>query len=134
DGAWTGISPLTGGGSGPADLRILDAFELLQSSDLFFAVRLQANHNAPTAVADAYSLPTVGGTLSVPAATGVLANDSDPNSLPLSTILVAGVQHGTLTLNGNGSFDYHHDGSGAPLDTFEYKDTNGTLESNTAQV
>jgi hypothetical protein len=134
DGDWSGISPLTGGGGGSADLRILNVYGLLQSSDLFFAVRLQANHNAPTAVADSYSLPTVGGTLSVPAATGVLANDSDPNSLPLSAILVAGVQHGTLSLNGNGSFDYTNDGSAAPVDTFEYKDSNGTLQSNTAQV
>src|SRR5437660_6223693 len=131
---WTGISPVAAGGGGGADLRILNAFAFATPADLFFAVRLQANHSAPTAVADSYSLPTVGGTLNVPAATGVLANDSDPSSLPLSAILTAGVQHGTLALNSNGSFDYTNDGSLAPLDTFEYKANNGTLDSNTAQV
>src|SRR5438067_1630387 len=134
DSDWHDITPVADGGTGSPDLRILNVFALLQSNDLFFGIRLQSNHNAPTARDDVYNLPTVGGTLSVSAASGVLANDSDPNSLPLSAILVAGVQHGTLTLNGNGSFDYTHDGSSAPLDTFEYKDSNGTLQSNTAQV
>jgi hypothetical protein len=134
DSDWHGISPIADGGAGSPDLRILNAYALIQPSDIFFGIRLQANHNAPTARDDVYALPTVGGTLSVPAASGVLANDNDPNSLPLTTTLVADVQHGTLTLNGNGSFDYTHDGSSAQLDTFEYKDSNGTLESNTAQV
>jgi hypothetical protein len=131
---WTGIGPIATGGAGTPDLRILNAYAFTTGSDIFFAVRFQANHNAPTANDDSYTLDTVGGTLNVPAGTGVLANDTDPNSLPLSAILVAGVQHGTLSLNANGSFAYTNDGSAATLDTFEYKATNGTLESNTAQV
>ena len=135
DADWHGISPIADGGDGSPDLRIVNASALVQSSDIFFAIRLQANHNAPTAHDDVYALANVGGTLSVPAASGVQANDSDPNSLPLTTTLVTNVQHGTLTLNGNGSFDYTHDGSAAALDTFEYKDTNtNALESNVAQV
>src|SRR5437763_2265902 len=132
DADWSGISPVTGGGGGTADLRIMNGFAFIGASDLFFAVRLQANHNAPTAVGDSYTVAT-SGTLNV-ASPGVLANDSDPNSLPLTAVLVAAAQHGTLTLNANGSFDYTNDGSPAPLDTFEYKANNGTLNSNTAQV
>ncbi|MEK6374818.1 MAG: putative Ig domain-containing protein [Acidobacteriota bacterium] len=134
DGDWAGIPPVAGGGGGTADLRILNGYAFGTMTNLFFAVRLQANHNAPTAVDDAYSLETVGGTLNIDAGSGVLANDSDPNSLPLSAVLIAGVQHGTLTLNANGSFTYANDGSNAPIDTFEYKASNGTLLSNAAQV
>ena len=53
-------------------------------SDLFFGVRLQANHNAPTAVGDVYTLDTVGGTLAMceaayglamqPAGAGMIVN------------------------------------------------------------
>src|SRR5438045_8641433 len=39
-------------------------------------------------------------------APGVLANDSDADGDPLSTILVTEPSHGTLTLNGDGSFSY----------------------------
>src|SRR3954463_8294500 len=60
---------------------------------------------APTAAADSYSTPA-STTLTVPAATGVLANDSDPDGDPITAVLVTGPTHGTLTLNANGSFTY----------------------------
>src|SRR5689334_11010036 len=134
DGDWVGINPIASSGNGTPDLRIISGLAFGGSSDIFFGIRLQANKNAPTANPDNYSLPTAGGTLNVPAATGVLANDTDPNSLPLTAALIAGVQHGTLTLNPNGSFDYTNDGTSAPIDQFEYKANNGTLDSNTTQV
>ena len=42
----------------------------------------------------------------------MLANDTDadlPNDT-LTAVLVAGPAHGNLTLNGNGTFSYTHDG------------------------
>ncbi len=43
---------------------------------------------APVANPDAYAT-TAGTTLTVPAATGVLANDTDPNGLPLTAAVDA---------------------------------------------
>ena len=56
----------------------------------------------PVAVADAYSV-IGGGTLTVPAP-GVLGNDTDADSDPLTAQLVSTTTQGTLTLNPNGSF------------------------------
>ena len=61
-------------------------------------------NQAPVAVADAYS--TAQDTAKVVAAPGVLGNDSDANSDPLTAVLVANVGHGTLALNANGGFTY----------------------------
>ena len=55
---------------------------------------------------DDYSV-TEDGTLTVPAATGVLANDENIESL-IAT-LVDDVSHGTLTFNADGSFTYTPD-------------------------
>jgi uncharacterized repeat protein (TIGR01451 family) len=61
-------------------------------------------NDAPQAADDAYGTDE-DTPLSV-AAPGVLGNDSDPNSDPLSLTLVDDVDHGTLILNGDGSFTY----------------------------
>jgi hypothetical protein len=68
----------------------------------------------PTAVDDAYSV-AAGGVLdtTLNALPGVLANDTDPESDPLTAILVNDVQNGTLTLNPDGSFIYTPDGASA---------------------
>lgn len=87
----------------------------------------------PVAGADSYTIVR-GGTLVVIAATGVLANDSDPQAKPLTTILVASTTHGTLTLSPDGSFTYGNDSSSATSDSFTYKATNGTAETNVATV
>ena len=58
----------------------------------------------PVAVNDAYDV-RVGETLAV-GAPGVLGNDTDADGDPLTASLVAAPSFGTLTLNGDGSFDY----------------------------
>src|SRR5438067_1084763 len=65
---------------------------------------------------------------------GVLANDTDPTGKPLTAGLISGPEHGTLTLNPNGSFIYTNDGSAAPSDSFRYKANNGTTDSNPCHV
>ena len=79
------------------------------------------NANAPVAVDDSYQAPNAGP-LSVPTP-GVLANDTDPNSDPLTVNLpvIAAPHHGTLTLDANGSFLYTNSGDGAPRDSFVYE-------------
>ncbi|MGK7297210.1 MAG: putative Ig domain-containing protein, partial [Candidatus Wenzhouxiangella sp. M2_3B_020] len=62
----------------------------------------------PVAVDDDGYRVERGDTLVVPA-DGVLANDTDPNDDLLSAQPVTGPQRGTLTLEGNGSFEYTPD-------------------------
>jgi VCBS repeat-containing protein len=72
--------------------------------------------------------------LVVAAALGVLLNDSDPNSDPLTAVVVAQPQHGTLVLNADGSFTYTPDEDFHGTDGFSYTATDGTLDSDVAAV
>jgi hypothetical protein len=85
---------------------------------------------SPVAVADSYSV-SPGSQLSV-SAPGVLGNDSDAD--PISAVLVTDVQHGSLTLNANGSFTYTPDAGFTGQDRFEYAADDGTLDSNDGVV
>lgn len=85
----------------------------------------------PVAVDDAYSMDE--DTVLTQAAPGVLANDTDAESDPLTAILVTGPAHGTLTLNANGSFTYTPDPDWFGDDTFTYKANDGA-DSNVATV
>ena len=62
------------------------------------------NFQPPVAVNHSYATAQ-NTTLSI-GTPGVLANDTDPNNLALTAVLVGGPVHGTLTLNSNGSFTY----------------------------
>ena len=130
---WDGNVPLANGSENAPSLRFIRVQGYAGPNDFFFNFQIHTNPASPTAVDDAYDLATLGGTLTV-STRGVLNNDSDPNSQPLSAILVSNPQHGTLTLNANGGFTYVHDGSGASQDQFRYKASNGSLDSNTATV
>ncbi len=86
----------------------------------------------PSASPDTYSM--VGdGSLVVDAVHGVLANDFDPNGMPLTAVLVSNPGHGSVTLNADGSFTYIVAGYSGP-DTFTYQATDGTLSSTPAVV
>ena len=65
---------------------------------------------------------------------GVLSNDTDPNNRTLTAALVAGPAHGTLSLNGDGSFTYTPATNFLGTDSFTYNDTDGLATSNTATV
>ncbi|MDH5642549.1 MAG: Ig-like domain-containing protein, partial [Nitrospira sp.] len=90
---------------------------------------------APVAVNDSYSLSEGGSVLS-PQSSGLLSNDSDPDSPPvsLSALLVSFPVHGTLSLNADGSFTYVHDGGESLTDTFTYQVSDGINLSNVATV
>ena len=83
-------------------------------------------------MADSYSTPQ-DTTLNV-SALGILANDTDDDSDPLTAILDTDVSHGSLTLNANGSFDYTPTGGYNGPDTFTYHANDGTDDSNMATV
>lgn len=64
----------------------------------------------------------------------VLANDSDPENSPLTTMIDSNSVHGSLSLNSDGSVNYRHDGSRTTSDSFSYHINDGQLDSNSATV
>ncbi len=67
-------------------------------------------------------------------APGVLGNDDDGGTSPMTAALVSNVTHGTLTFNSNGSFTYTPSAGFVGTDSFTYKDTTPTGTGNTATV
>ena len=59
----------------------------------------------------------------------VLANDSDADGNPLSTVLVSGPSGGSVTLAANGSFIYTPSKKFSGIDSFTYKVTDGMGDS-----
>jgi PKD repeat protein len=91
--------------------------------------------NAPPAAAnDAYQTP-VFQSLEVGAASGVLANDSDPEGAPLTAALVSGPSSGIVDLRPDGSFTYHP-GAAFPgtQDSFTYEVSDGISTTQASAV
>ncbi|MGZ3181869.1 MAG: Ig-like domain-containing protein [Telluria sp.] len=81
-------------------------------------------NTAPVAANDAVAA-TEDVQLSVDAAHGVLANDTDKNGDTLSVSLVTGASHGMLTLHADGSFDYLANANYNGADSFTYQAQDG---------
>lgn len=86
---------------------------------------------APLARPDSFSTP-VNTPLNV-AAPGVLGNDENPAAAPLTAVLVAAPNHGSVLLNANGSFTYTPAPNYRGQDSFTYRANNGQ-NSNVARV
>ena len=87
---------------------------------------------APTATNDAFSVVT-GAVLTV-VPPGVLGNDADPNGDTLTAAVAVGPTHGTLSLAGNGGFTYTPAAGFSGNDSFTYRASDGSLQSNVATV
>ncbi|MER5867069.1 FG-GAP-like repeat-containing protein [Kitasatospora sp. NPDC002040] len=97
------------------------------------SVLLNTTNRPPTAANDSYG--QVGAdTPLVVGAPGVLGNDADPDGNPLTASVVTGPAHGTLALNPDGSFSYQPGSAYVGSDSFSYKATDATNESNVATV
>ena len=96
------------------------------------AITVTPVNDAPVAANNSYTT-TVNTALTV-AAPGVLGNDTDVDSATLTTVLVTGPAHGTLTLNANGSFTFTPAAAYTGADSFTYKANDGALDSNVATV
>ncbi|OGO39459.1 MAG: hypothetical protein A2W35_18405 [Chloroflexi bacterium RBG_16_57_11] len=88
--------------------------------------------NHPLAADDNY-VTDEDTALTVPAP-GVLSNDSDPDNIPLTSLLVDPPAHGSAALSPDGSFTYIPNANFNGSDSFTYVADNGVAQSNTAAV
>ncbi len=98
-----------------------------------FVISVAAVNDTPLAVGDSFTTPS-SQTLTVPASSGVLANDSDGDGDAITAQLVSEPIHGTVTLNADGSFTYVPTPGYFGTDSFTYQATDGTLISTVATV
>ncbi len=105
----------------------------LSSGAATVTITVAATNAPPTAVEDTYSVDE-NTTLTIAAATGVLANDLNHGVGSLSAQLVVSPTHGTLSLSANGSFTYTPETDYDGTDVFSYQAHDGTANSNTATV
>ena len=101
-------------------------------SSAIVAIKVTHVNHPPVALPDNYTVIN-GSTLTATVAQGLLSNDTDQDGDPITAIKVTNPTYGTLTFNSNGSFSYLPDGV-HPTDSFTYKDSDGTLNGNTATV
>ena len=97
-----------------------------------FTLTVSDVNDAPVAVDDSYE-GDEDRELSV-SAPGVLGNDLDDEDDALTAELVDDCQHGTLTLNPDGSFTYLPDSDYVGLDSFSYTASDGDTGSEAATV
>ena len=90
-------------------------------------------NDPPVAQDDGHPVQS-SGVITVPASTGVLANDTDAEGSSLTAVLVDNVSHGALALNTDGSFTYTHDGSATSVDSFTYRANDGAATSNLSNL
>lgn len=89
------------------------------------------NEHPPIVIDDTY-VTAVDTVLNVAAASGVLANDNDPEGAPLSASLVTNASHGSLMLGGNGGFTYTPASGYCGTDSFTYRASDGVRDSDIA--
>ncbi|MGH6934281.1 MAG: tandem-95 repeat protein [Dongiaceae bacterium] len=94
------------------------------------AITVNPVNDAPVAVGDGATVAEDG----VLSASGLLANDHDPEADGLTAALVAGPAHGSLTLNPDGGYVYTPDANFFGADSFTYQAFDGTDLSNPATV
>ena len=90
-------------------------------------------NDAPAAANNSYTT-TEDTPLIVPVQSGLLANDTDVDGDALTAVLANGPSHGTLSLNPDGAFTYSPAVNFNGADSFTYKATDGTADSNVATV
>ncbi|MEO6477770.1 MAG: GDSL-type esterase/lipase family protein [Luteolibacter sp.] len=90
------------------------------------------SNTAPTAAPDTHS--TNKNTALVVPANGVLANDSDAQSQPLTAVLRSNPSNGSVSLSSNGGFTYNPANNFTGTDSFTYHAHDGSLSSNVVAV
>ncbi len=99
-----------------------------------FTISIRRLNTAPSGVADNYIVDQ-GQLLTVGAANGVLANDTDPENDDLTVRLITGPANASsFTLNTDGSFSYRHNNTASTNDAFTYVANDGFDDSNETTV
>ncbi len=87
----------------------------------------------PVAVNDGYTV-LANRSLTVDAAEGVLANDSDPEGDPLTALFITSPTQGELSSSASGAFTYTPNRKFVGADSFTYRAQARSLQSNVATV
>lgn len=109
--------------------RVTDGFDYDEAT---VSITVDPVADAPVAAGDTYSVFQDQQLSIAPA--GVLANDSDADGDSLTATLVSGTAHGSLVLNADGSFIYTPDPGYYGPDSFTYRATDGSLDSQQTTV
>jgi VCBS repeat-containing protein len=128
DGAFddaTGPSPSFSAGDGPATVTIAVRVTDADGASATDSATIEVRNVAPVTQAD--SSTTDEDTPLAVSAPGVLGNDSDFD--PLTATLVTGPDHGTLSLQADGSFAYTPEADFNGADSFTYRAHDGIAES-----
>ncbi|HEV2890839.1 MAG TPA: tandem-95 repeat protein [Frankiaceae bacterium] len=129
-GSWTGAK-VAGLPGKPLTVVARIASAAGQTSPLTTLTGYEAINAAPTAADDAYSVAEDGWL--APSAPGVLGNDSDPESQPITAVLESAPAHAeTFQLYGDGSFTYVPADDYAGADSFTYRAHDGIQASASA--
>jgi len=118
--------------NGPDSFTFVANDGTVDSSPATISLSVMPVNDAPVAAADTYAVG-YGALLQV-AAPGVRANDMDADGDTLTAILENGPAHGSLTLNGDGSFTYQPVVGYVGEDSFTYRVGDGAAESVPATV
>ncbi|MCH8045152.1 MAG: tandem-95 repeat protein, partial [Planctomycetes bacterium] len=109
-----------------------DSFTYILETPLFTSnvatATIEVSPQSPVPKVDSYT-SLEDEPLVVDAASGVLANDSDPQGDEMTAELVSDVAEGTLTLNPDGSFTYQPNENFFGPDSFRYRASDGEHES-----
>jgi VCBS repeat-containing protein len=98
------------------------------SDPVSVTIRVTPQNDAPIAITDQYGV-NEDGSLNVPIATGLLANDHDIDDDSLTAVVVTPPRHGALTLNPDGSLTYTPNSNFFGLDEFIYRASDGQSSS-----
>jgi VCBS repeat-containing protein len=129
-GTVVGEYPSPTSGSLPSGIAIGPDHHVWASEDITdLAARLNF---APTTKNSNFT--TAAGSSLNTAAGAVLAGATDPENDPLTSVLVTGTSHGSLTLNANGSFSYTPNSGYTGADSFTFKASDGFDTSNSSTV
>ncbi len=107
---------------------------ITNSSIAVVTITVNSINDKPVAANDDLYVTSEDTAITIPGATGVLANDIDVDGDVLRAILVSTTTNGTLTLQTNGSFGYVPNTNFHGVDHFTYRATDGTATSDVAVV
>jgi len=118
---------------GTATITITVTDETGLTTQTSFIVNVLPVDDAPVGRPESYTLDE-DQSLSIPAASGVLSNDSDVEGDSVTAVLEIGPKHGTLDFMADGSFVYTPAANYDGVDGFTYHVNDGTLDSQRVAV